>query len=223
MPRKATKAKKTRKRKQTQLRKIAPLGRSFGFPSNTVAQLRYSTQCQLVDAVGGVFDVHFFRANSIFAPDVTGTTHQPLGRDQWEKFYNHYRVKKATISAKLVTTSVGSGQPVVLGIYLADDTTIPQNWTTLVEAGKGNYVVHTPGNTESHHLYCKFDAAKFYKHQGINMTVLGAPMIDNPDEGAFFAIYAQSADQASTFVARSLLLTIDYLVEFSEPKDMEQS
>lgn len=39
-----------------------------------------------------VLTYHLFRANGIFDPDVTGTGHQPLYRDQVADLYTNYTV-----------------------------------------------------------------------------------------------------------------------------------
>lgn len=217
-------AKRGRKRhSSTRILSKVPMGHSFGFPKNNIVQLRYCTQVQLVDVTGGILDIHAFSANNIYDPDVTGTGHQPLGRDQWALYYNHYRVIKSAITVKLTTTSVGSGAPIMTGIYLADDVTAPAEWTTLAESGRSNPIMHTPGNTESHILKSSYGQARFYKGQGINQSSLGAPIGSPPSDNAYYIIYAQSADEESTYIARSYSVTIDYIVNFSEPKDLTQS
>lgn len=214
---------KRKRRSGTRVLSRVPMGHSFGFPKNNVVQLRYCTNVELVDSVGGVLDIHAFSANNIYDPDITGGGHQPLGRDQWALFYNHYRVIKSNITVRLATTSVGSGQPVMTGLYLADDVSVPAEWTTLAESGRTNPVMHTPGNTESHVMKTSYSQGKFYKGQGINQASLGASIGSPPADNAYYIIYAQSADQGSTYVARSYAVTIDYIVNFSEPKDLTQS
>lgn len=221
--RRPRRAKRTKKKRPRRIKRKARMGHSLGFPANNRIQLRYCANVSLADVVGGVLDLHAFSANNVFDPDVTGVGHQPLGRDQWALFYNHYRVVESTCNVKMTTTSVGSGQPVMTGVYLADDVNVPSEWTTLAESGRSNPLMHTPGNTESHMIKSSYSQSKFFKGQGVNQSALGASIGSSPSEQAYFIIYAQAADESSTFTSRSYSVTIDYVVEFSEPKDLTQS
>lgn len=207
----------------TKLKWKAPIGKSLGFPKNSSVQLRYCSAVSLSDSVGGVLDLHLFSANSIFDPDVTGIGHQPLARDQWASFYNHYKVTSSRMSIKMVNETVQGGTPVVSGCYLADDTSVPTSWTTLAEAGRGSSVVTTPANTEAHKLGTRYNSSKFFKKQGVNQSALGALLGSSPTEQAYFVLYSQAADESSGFSAMTFVVTIDYVVQFSEPKDLEQS
>lgn len=204
----------------------APIGKSLGFPMQNVVQMRYCTYVNLFDSVGGILDLHAFRANGIYDPDVTGTGHQPLGRDEWlGSFYNHYKVISSKIKVEAMNTTVlagGAYTPTVIGLYLSDDLTVPSAWTTLKESGRGSVRIQNPANTETTRLGAKFNQ-KFFKGQGVNQSQLGAAAGADPTEQAYFILWAQSADQLSTFSDRTFMVTIDYMVQLSEPKDLNAS
>lgn len=206
--------------------KSAPVGKSISFPAQNVVQMRYCTVVTLFDSmVGGVLDLHAFRANGIYDPDVTGTGHQPIGRDQWlGTFYNHYKVISSRISVECTNTNVlaGTEVPAVVGLYLSDDLTTPTAWTTLKESGRGSARLQCPANTESTRLSCKFNQ-KFFSGQGVNQSQLGAAAGADPTEQAYYILWAQAADQTSTFSSRTFMVTIDYMVQLSEPRDLEAS
>lgn len=205
------------------LKIMAKPGRSLGFPSQQTVQLRYCTSVNLVDAVGGVLDIHAFRCNGIFDPDVTGVGHQPLGRDQWNDFYNHYYVKQAKITIKFNNQSQVANQvAAVHGLYVADDLTIPTEWTTIAEAGRAKYLLDSNLNTETKTLTATYNPKTFFK-MGRNQSQLGAAMGASPSEQAYFVLYAQSADESGVMAQRNYMVQIDYLVQFSEPKDLAQS
>ena len=225
MPRKLfTKKKGTRRPKK--IRSKATAGKSLSFPTNKIVQLRYATEVQLVDSVGGVLDLHAFRANGIYDPDVTGTGHQPLGRDQWFQFYNHYKVISSKISVVFNPIAIDSAAvPVVIGAYLADDISVPTAWSTLVESGRGAYAtVPMLGSDQiKRTMSTRFSSNTFFKGQGINQSQLGAAENNDPTEQAYYIIWCQSGDQGSTFDPLRAMVVIDYLVEFSEPKDLVAS
>jgi hypothetical protein len=50
-------------------------------------------------------DDYEFNLNSLFDPNLTGTGHQPLGRDQWSTFYSRYRVLRCQYQVDIVNTS----------------------------------------------------------------------------------------------------------------------
>lgn len=222
------KRRRTGRKKKTnrkQLLTTAPIGRSFGFPRQTRVQLRYVEYVVLSDGVGGLMRTNFFRANSIYDPDATGILGtQPLGRDQWVEFYNHYRVVKSKMTVKYATTSqIANQRPAVIGCYLSDDQTIPADYNSLVESGRGTSVIQSNLNTETRTLSSTYDQSKFFKGQGKNQSQLGAVVGTNPTDQAFFCLYMQSIDQSSLATERSFLVQIDYLVDFSEPKDLARS
>lgn len=223
MPRKP-KTKRKRRTTKTRIAKAAPIGKSLGFPSKNRVQLRFVRNFEMSDAIGGIVKTHMFRANSIFAPDATAGSHQPLGHDNWNDFYNHYRVVESKLTIAYHSYSqVAAQPPAVSGLYLADDQTIPINWTTLAESGRGSYQLEGNLNTDSRHMTMKYTQSGFFKSQGKNQSQLGAAMGSNPTEQAFFVVWIQSADESAIVAPRSYLATIDYIVEFSEPKDLAQS
>lgn len=212
-----------KKAKAPHFSRLAPMGRSLGMPNQNVVQLRYCTSVTLSDAIGGVLDLHAFSANSIYDPDVTGVGHQPMGRDQWEIFYNHYRVLSSRITIQAGQGSPAAGAPIMTGCYLADDVTVPSTWTTIAEAGRDACKMNIPANQDILKLKQNYIQSKFYKGQGANQSNLGAAMGASPSEQAYYIIYAQAADELSTFVSRTYSVTIDYKVCFSEPKDLVAS
>lgn len=226
MTKRTTKAKPRKKRNYRRRRLLthAPIGKSLGFPRTQRVQLRYACNVDLQDGTGGVLDLHAFRANGIYDPDVTGVGHQPLGRDQWETFYNHYRVVESRITVQGGTQiQVANQKPAVIGIYLSDDLTVPVKWTELVEAGRGSYMLDNNLNTEIRTLRCVYKQSAFFKGQGVNQSQLGAAMNADPMEQCYYILYMQAADQSSLATLRSFKVIIDYLVEFSEPKDLLES
>jgi len=65
-----------------------------------------------------------YRLNSIFDPDLTGTGHQPLGRDQYATFYNRYRVTDVIITLR-ASVDISLGNQVYKVITVADNSITP--------------------------------------------------------------------------------------------------
>lgn len=61
--------------------------------------------------------------NGIYDPNITGTGHQPLYRDQYSTLYNKYRVIGSSVSLQLSVPSVGQSSLFCLYPQVTDTTT----------------------------------------------------------------------------------------------------
>ena len=99
-------------------------------------------QAQSASTTGSVYQ---YKVNSMWDPDLTGTGHQPLGRDTWSSIYNYYKVLECNITVELfdlqhftAITVPGNGEssPTYYGGML-DITAVPpstkQSWFEAVE------------------------------------------------------------------------------------------
>jgi len=71
-------------------------------PDRLIVRLPYYNQATIVGAAGVPLDTQF-RLNSIFDPEVSTAIgqSQPLGSDQWNAFYNRYRVIGVSVTVKV--------------------------------------------------------------------------------------------------------------------------
>jgi len=194
-----------------------------GFPVNKQLKFRY---CEYLDQglTTGVSLLQW-NANSIFDPYITGTGHQPLGRDQWAAFYNHYAVISSTCTFSFSGTNSGATQASFMACaYLSDDTTVPTDIETFVESKRGTYKL-VPGWSamRTTTLKTQFNAKKFFNIKDVkdNMLRIGAPMGSDPAEIAVFSLSMNNVSGAS--IPLSIMAVIEYTVLFSEPKDLPQS
>lgn len=213
--------KRTAKRSVVRKRNFYPMGNPSGMPTTRRAYLRYSDQISIT-STAGIMGSYVFRANSCHDPDYSSVGHQPMGWDQWKLLYNHYVVVGARITATVLSDTLGQS-PFVCGVYLTDGTTLPYtSWYGFKEARKGTQKLFNggAGNTRSQAVMSKFSAKNFYNVSDIkdNMDRLGALVDDNPSEVAYFAIYYQQVNSVTD--TKNILITIDYIVDFSEPKNL---
>lgn len=199
----------------------------IGFPSNKVVKLRYCTNAT-IDATG-TFTPIFFRANSPYDPTAALGGHQPLGFDQWSQFYNHYVVLGSKITWQITSGAGANNNDATLAFcYLTDDQTIGTDATLLMEQGKIKYKL-LPGNMQigsAFKLVNKYSAKRFYNIVDVkdNLDRIGAPTSTNPTEEAYFALGFQGVDSADNYAGNwNILVTIDYIVSFSEPKELASS
>jgi len=129
--------------------------------------------------------------------------------------YNHYRVKKAIITV----TSNSASNNAIAGISLTDDSTVSGSYNGIRETKDTTMVALGPANSQANRtLTMTYDYDKIFK--GSKLSPLTALYGTNPDENMFFDIWLQAnlVGTSSTFL--SFLVTITYIVESSEMKDL---
>lgn len=198
-----------------------------GMPKVRRAILRYVDQDAVFNSSPtGLIQTYRFSTNGIYDPNITGTGHQPMGFDQWATYYNHYTVIGAKIRVRAIGKVEAGSTPTVLALYQADDTSQPYTSITgYLEAKKGPWITIDPNQDTTLHLSQKFSAKKFFNVADMkdNYDRLGAAINTNPSEQGYFTLVHSSCYPGQTSMPVNLLVTIDYIVEFSEPKDMEAS
>lgn len=204
------------------VRSINMMGNPSGFPQSRRAMLRYSDKITITSTAGTI-GTHLFRANGIYDPDWSGVGHQPMGRDLYANLFNHYVVVGARISVKALGGQASSPQAGYVGVYLTDDTSTGYtDFTGYIEAKRGSWQA-LAYQRNSRSVNCKFSARNFFNVKDVkdNVDRIGAGVGADPGEAAFFAICYQDLDAGTTDLVA--LVTIDYIVDFSEPKDVAQS
>lgn len=203
-------------------------GKSFmmkvpsGMPLQRRAYLRYS-QGVTVTSTSGVPGHHIFRANGVYDPDSTGVGSQPMGRDEWAALFNHTCVVRCRMTAYPIFGSPGDVQS-TYGVTISDDGTTPySDWTGYSEAKKGSVKFHSTYERDPGKVISYYDAKKFYNLKDIkdNVDRVGAAVGANPSEGAFFDLWFQTLDGSTNSIQFACVL--DYVIDWSEPKDLAQS
>lgn len=195
-----------------------------GLPKQRITKLRYCESIQRT-TTSGVLDRYVYRANGAYDPNQSGTGHQPFGFDQWASLFNHYTVLGAKITVRTVAITNASAVPLHTGLYLGDGTSTPYTlYTQFQEAKKGSFRIMLGSIGEkSYRNTSTFSAKKYFgvkdvmDNQNLRATVLTVPA-----EEAYFHIWVQAADLAATATVRHDV-TIDYIIKFTEPKDIASS
>lgn len=192
-----------------------------GMPNISRTKMRYSTNVQIQSTLGAV-GAHVFRCNSIFDPDYSGTGHQPMSHDTWASLFNHYTVTGAKIMIQAVpdSTNTTNGK---CGIILNPGYTAPYtNASAFLEAKMGSYRNILKNADKAYRMKCKYSAKKFFNVSDVkDVGKLGAAFGTDPTEEAYFIIWY--ADSEITTSSIRVQVTIDYVVQFSEPKHLAQS
>lgn len=193
---------------------------------STIVKMRYCDQISLDPAIAGVPAYHYFRCISIHDPDQTGTGHQPLGHDQWAQFYKHYTVLGSKLTCTFVPSGAGALQDsVVAFIRLDKDTTTQPNPTDLTESRDTVYRVVTDSDNGGKVTLSKnFSSKRFF---GYNVYKTrdgtGSNFGSDPNRGAYFQIGAFSLSPTQNASVVLCYVTIQYIVQLTEPVDLAQS
>ena len=127
---------KNKKRSYARRRTYRKIPSGFPMPKSKMLRFKYIDNISLNTATG-VPTQHFFRANSLYDPDYTGTGHQPHGTDEMGLFFNHYTVISSKITVKFNPLWNGinfkNGQ---VGIQVCSSPDTISNITSLLEQGQ---------------------------------------------------------------------------------------
>ena len=199
-------------------------------PFSRTVRLRYNEYVTFNPA--GSIATYQFSANSLYDPNATLGGHQPFMYDKMAENYNHYLVLGSKITVTFWTEDAAGIYGAIAGIKLADDLSIAPTGgvQTVIEHGpKYSTWKFLRTNAHDNHnpvtLSKTFSAKKFFGLKDVkdNRGEMGAAINANPTESAYFILFASHPDQATDLPVIHANVTIDYIANFSEPKDQIQS
>lgn len=223
---KTKKSKKTTKRRNYRVGFPKPIPESSisGIPTPQTVRMIYNDNVALTSTLG-IMSSHLFRCGSINDPDYSGIGHRPMGRDTYAALYNHYIVKSCRIRVRILDeagdTSVNP--PAFVGLHLTDEKS-PEytSATAYIESNKGQVkLINQTGGYPT--LWGSYSAKKFFNITDLkdNFDRLGAKFGSEPAEHAYFQIFIQALGTGTCSCRADV--TIEYVVEVSEPKEVGQS
>jgi len=218
------------RRNKRYVRRAPAMGVPSGMPLVRTAKMRYCSNSVITctpTAVGWVD----LRANSINDPEYAAGGQRPMGYSNWASLYDQYVVVGSKVTAYLSYQTQGeasSDMPICVGCYLSDDGVVPwQDWRGFVEAKKGTYRNMTAYQDKPVKIVSKFSARKFFNVVDPldNIGRIGALMGTDPTESALWIIWGSVTGSPSPTdtVKVNVNIVIDYIVKFSEPKDLARS
>lgn len=229
MPRKRTGKKKTNgkrrnyRRRGTRASRVNLMGYASGMPMVRRTKHRYVANISITSSTG-LLSFNLFRANSLFDPEYTNIGHQPMGFDQMAALYNHYCVIGSRITLKAMPNQATDVNTAVFGVYISDDTTIPYtNYSGFMEAKRGTYKTLVNQRNQVS-LSTNFSTKKFFNASDVkDIEYLWGTPGTNPAEEAYFCIWYQNLENPGETSTHNFLVTVDYIAEWKEPKDLAQS
>lgn len=213
------------------------MGVPSGMPATRTSKLRFCTS-KVIECQENTIGYANFLANGVFDPDTDALpAGQPMGFDQWASLYDQYCVVGSKITAYITYQKQESysavpnsnvNPPCMVGIYCGDDAAVPYtNWQGLVESKRGTFRNITAYQGSPVKVSSKFSCRKFFnlKNPMDNILRVGADNTSNPTETATYIIWgnttgALAPDQK---VKLNCNIIIDFIVRWSEPKDLSRS
>jgi len=192
-----------------------------------IVKLRFATsELVTAGAAGLMVPLRTFRANSIYDPDATGIGTTVDDYTRWASLYDHYTVLGSKITYTISRNS-GDINGMVFLTKLDDDGTafnVAQTYykwhsDRTVKMKTFNLTAYT--SAAQFKFSRKFSAKRFFdvKNPG-DVDSLTAAVAGNPVDQAYFAAAVQMANLTdATPASFTLQTTIDYIVQFGEPKD----
>jgi len=194
-------------------------------PNSYRTKVRYCTSVVIDPSISSIGS-HVFSANGLYDPDITGTGHQPLGFDNLMALYDHYTVLGSKLTATFIapTTSVTTSASNV-GVLLDDNSTAYTTLESIREQGRVHYRTMTVSGSSNPSKITKFYSAKKF-HGLINVQDnedYKGDSAANPAEQAYFQVFVEPVNNSYDISAVNVQIQIDYIVVFSEPKQLAQS
>lgn len=191
-----------------------------------VTRMKYVTTVDLEPPSAGLSKIHWFRGNSIYDPDITGTGHQPLGHDEAAVLYERYRVRGCKVNAKVcMTSATETNQEGHLMLWAGTDVQSYGGLTVAQALEKTGFVSKhiaadsTPaGSTLSMYRSTK----QIYPEVSPKDEVLSADMGANPELGWVIGVM-WVPNLPTVVVGVDVIVTLTYYVELTSPVTLVQS
>ncbi len=213
--------KRSFKRKRRMRSVAIPQGMTnIGFPNTFKMKHRYSEIISSSASTGSINSQNF-ACNGMFDPNIGGAGHQPLAFNQMEVLYDHYTVIGSVIKIKVITQAA-TDEPIIMGLYKDDDTTILTNINSLLEQGQGATRFLGPATDKVTTLTSKWSAKKTFGGSVMGQENLKGSASSNPVDLTHYMFWYRAADAAAT-VQLTFQVTIDYIAVWTEKKSLAYS
>ena len=192
------------------------------FPITTTRRLVYHESVYF-SSTTGVPGTYVFSTNGLYDPNITGTGHQPSGFDQIMLFYEHYAVRRATMTA-VVRSATASVFPTVVLTVNAGPTAITDP-DELQEDGSSVRTKLAGSGQEGQMatLRTSVNIAKFGGVRSLrDSSVYQGAIASMPAEQSYFHL-SFFDDEASATCNLYADVTIEYDSIFLEPRSVAPS
>jgi len=194
-------------------------------PNKIITRHRFC-QSLTTDSAANAPSTYQLILNGLYSPMVSGTTHQPMGFDEFSSLYQFYKVLGAKVHATFINDSntLDTGNAYV-GLQLHENSGYtPTSIEQIVERGRCVYKPLGIANGGHDVVKCSmnFSLKKWYGKQSVDQSFSGTPSA-NPSELVYCAIFNTADYTGNDGPQVDILVTVDYIVEWYSPLQMNQS
>lgn len=187
-------------------------GGQYGFPNEIITKLRYCDLLALT-STNGALGYNIFSANGIFDPDITGTGHQPMWRDNYAAIYNLYVVLGSKITVHWTPYTANAN--FICGVLVDDNANISSNLNSKLESNNSHWGMLSVGGSGPMTVVETFQPQQFgvdVKDDGFSSTNVGA----NPGVQQSYAVWVHGCDTGGGGQVVYASIEIEYTVKFSQ-------
>lgn len=202
---------------------LLTINKGLGFPLRMRTKLRYVETSALTTGAVGVMSINSFRANGLYDPNNSGAGHQPMYYDQYMAVYNHWKVIGSRITIEICPATTAVQVPVHCALWVDDDFAFNGTFGSALELGvlKNYLMIGGQSKNTRQRLTQTWSLKKYFKDKYDSAAVCGS-ITSDPAEQSAFMLGFQAVDGVS-MPQYSMVVTIDYIVDFFELKDTAQS
>lgn len=201
-----------------------------GFPAKMVFTHKFCDRVKLTASnnLGGPGTFAAYAANSMFQPNISGPTHQPMFFDNVANIYDQYTVVGSKISWRI--TPLDIAHPAVGVAVFVDDNTIisAMNIDTIYEQNSGKMKVIAADSTDTVlTMPLKYSAKKMFGGSVIANSQLqcnrsGTPVY--PPENQTYVLGLQNLDLSDTTTSNYMVdVTVEYIAYWTEIREQPQN
>ncbi len=207
-------------------------GLGIGAKEKQFFKFRYTETVTLNPGASGTAS-HYFSANGLWDPNVTGTGHQPMLFDQMMQQYQHYQVVGSKCNVQAINTATGTVIPGTMGIFLDDNTTfsyaLTEGGANIIEGNQrcSNWMLTGGINTrdsQTNGVNAFFSTKKdlgAFGHGKMEDTLRGSATA-NPTEQMYYVIWFSSVNNIDP-INITFMVDIVYTALLTEKRFTAQS
>lgn len=216
-----------RKRPAVKRRRVARTRRIAiaPFPGTKIVKMRYCDSVSIPPGTAGLMGKYVFRLNSIYDPDVTATGHQPLGHDQMAVLFRRYAVLGAKVKIEWVSDQ-DSGVTMNWGARVQDTSSFAFDVTTVREnqLGQNRLVIAGQQPNWQRNMVMHYSTKKFFNVKDVrDNDNLSSLFGTSPISDVYLVIWRQAFNLTAALPYIYFNVTIDYIVDLSEPNTIGTS
>jgi len=206
-----------RRRKPMRKRLTTKVYRSPFTTDRIFVKLQYA---EIVLVSAALSPEYFYRGNSAFDPNLTGTGQQPLGYDQWSQMYDNYRVHGSAVVMRVANLGTSS---TAISITPTNASTGGSTYVdTISNPFSKNRILGPTTGMGIGILKNYMKTVKMVGEKIFNNDNYAASTAANPTTSWFWALAFFAMDGLTT-VDLSVEVKINYYVEFFKRKQIDLS